>query len=337
MVSRPLLMLAEVVPQGLPLTGRVVRAGLARAFGPPPFDPAAAPGDPGLFGPGSASWQVISEPAAIVGGIRALLVQSLHPLAMAGVAKHSRFREDALSRLQRTSAYVTATTFGSTPEALTAAATVRKVHRRVRGTAPDGRPYTADDPQLLAWVSIALTSSFLATDGCYAATAVDAATADAFVAEQSRAAALLDRRVDLAALGSDEESLQRLREGRLDLPMLSDAILPSTVAQLRERLEDFRPHLDVNHQGRRALRFLLWPDVPGPLRAAYLPMLAGAVASLEGDQRKLLGIPPGTPVRALRVQTRMLVAGMRLATGVSPSLSAARRRAAAVPTAIRAP
>src|SRR5688500_18964402 len=160
MVS-PLRLLATATPDGLPLTGRIIRAGLARAFGPPPFDPSAAPGDPGLFGPEAASWTIISDPAAIVGGIRALLVQLLHPLAMAGVADHSRFRDNALSRLQRTSAYVTATTFGATTDALAAAATVRRVHTRVRGVAPDGRPYAAADPHLLAWVSMALTSSFL--------------------------------------------------------------------------------------------------------------------------------------------------------------------------------
>lgn len=324
----PLRALADATPDGLPVMGRLVRAGLAHAFGPPPFDPAAAPGDPGLFGAGAASWKVVSEPAAIVGGIRALLVQLLHPLAMAGVADHSRFRSDALTRLQRTSAYVTATTFGSTAEALAAAATVRGVHRRVRGSAPDGRRYAADDPHLLAWVSIALTSSFLATDRCYALAPADSATADAFVAEQSSAAALLDTRVDLDAVAHDEQALQRLRERRLPLPMLADGTLPLTVSQLRERLEDFRGELHVTEQGRHALRFLVWPDVPAALRAAYVPLLAGAVASLDRRERRMLGFPPALPVRPLRAQTRLLVAGMRLAAGASPSLAAAQRRAA---------
>ena len=318
--------IAAAAPQGLPVTGRLLRAGLARAFGPPPFDPTAAPGDPGLLGPSSASWRVISEPAAIVGGIRALLVQLLHPLAMAGVADHSRFRDDAIGRLQRTASYVTATTFGATPDALGASAAVRRVHRRVAGTAPDGRAYRADDPHLLAWVSIALTSSFLATDRLYAPRPVDAPSADAFVAEQSRLGALLDPRVDLDAVAADPGAFNR---GDVALPLIEEGHLPVTVAQLGDRLADFAQEWLVNEQGRAALRFLLWPDVPGPLRAGYLPMLAGAVASLDPRQRALLGTPLGPGAGVVRFQTRTALAAMRLAGGLSPSLQAARRRVAA--------
>ena len=332
MVS-PLRALASATPDGFPLTGRIIRAGLGRAFGPPPFDPSAAPGDPGLFGPEAASWAIISDPAAIVGGIRALLVQLLHPLAMAGVADHSRFRDDALSRLQRTSAYVTATTFGATADAVGAADTVRRAHRRVQGVAPHGVPYAASDPRLLAWVSMALTSSFLATDRRYALQPADAATCDRFVAEQSAAAALLDPRVDLAAFASDDQAQRDFRTRRLDLPMIIDGTLPTSTAGLRRRMDAIRDELEVNRQGREALRFLLWPDVPAPLRAAYLPLLAGAVASMDRRDRALLGVPSRTPVRALRAQTRVLMGGMRLAAGVSPSLSAARRRVAAAPLA----
>ena len=317
--------LATAAPSGLPVTGRLVRAGLARAFGPPPFDPTAAPGDPGLLGPRSASWAVISEPAAIVGGIRALLVQLLHPLAMAGVADHSRFRDDAIGRLQRTSAYVTATTFGATPDALAATAAVRRVHRRVAGTAPDGRAYRADDPHLLAWVSIALTSSFLVTDRLYAPAPVTAARADAFVAEQSRLGALLDPRVDLDSVAADPASLSR---GDIALPLIDEGLLPVTVAQLDQLLATYATEWVVNEQGRAALRFLLWPNVPAPLRVGYLPMLAGAIASLDPAQRALLGTHLGPSVGMVRLQTRATLTAMRLAGGVSPSLHAARRRVA---------
>lgn len=312
-------------PHGLPVTGRLVRAGLARAFGPPPFDPTASPGDPGLLGPDSASWGIISEPAAIVGGIRALLVQLLHPLAMAGVADHSRFRDDAIGRLQRTASYVTATTFGATPDALAASAAVRRVHRRVVGTAPDGRSYRAEDPHLLAWVSIALTSSFLVTDRLYAPKRVDARGADDFVAEQSRLGALLDPRVDLDAVAADPSALAG---GGITLPLIDEGYLPVTVAQLDAKLAEYAQEWSVNEQGRAALRFLLWPNVPGPVRAGYLPMLAGAVASLDPAQRALLGARLGPSAGVVRFQTRATLAAMRLAGGVSPSLLAARRRVA---------
>jgi hypothetical protein len=197
---------------GLPVIRDAVRRVLTRMFGPPPFDPDRDPGDPGLTGPDSPSWRVIGEPAAIAGGIRGLLTQVSHPLAMAGVYDHSAFREDPLGRLQRTSAYVTTSAFGSTAEAIAIAGRVRAVHPRVVGTAPDGRPYRADDPRLLVWVSIALTSSFLATHRLWSPDVLTPAEEDRFVAEQSRIGALLDPEVDLRML-RDPESARRSARG----------------------------------------------------------------------------------------------------------------------------
>lgn len=337
LLASPVRWVGGTAPAGLPGLRDLVRAGMGHVFGPPPFAPTADPGDPGLFGAEAASWQVLGEPAAIVGGIRALLVQMLHPHAMAGVADHSRFRTDPLGRLHHTSAYVTATAFGSTAQALHAADVVRRVHGFVRGTAPDGRSYRADDPHLLAWVSLALTSSFLATDRAYAPRPADPATADAFVAEQARAAALLDPRVDLDALSRDPATLDALRRGDLPLPLLTEDLLPLTAAGLAARLEAFRRELGLNHQGREALRFLSWPPLAPPVRAAYLPMFTGALASLEPWQRRLLGLP-GARLAAWPVQanTRALLAAFRLSTGVSPAIAMARRRAAATPDATAA-
>jgi uncharacterized protein (DUF2236 family) len=316
-----------VLPAGVPGARRLLRAGLGHVFGPPPFDPSADPGDPGLFGPGSASWLVITDAAAIIGGLRALLVQLLHPLAMAGVADHSQFRGDPLGRLQRTSAYVTGTTLGSTREALAFVRRVRGVHRSIKGTAPDGRPYRADDPHLLAWVSITLTSSFLATDRAYAERPVTAATADRFVAEQSRIAALLDPRVDLGSIGADPWALDALRAGSLPLPMVDQGTLPRTVEELGARLADYRPELEITEQGRHALRFLCWPDVEPLVRAAYVPVLAGAVATLDPEQRRLLGIGfTRIASPALAAQARGSLALFRVVLGSSPSLRAATRR-----------
>jgi uncharacterized protein (DUF2236 family) len=314
---------------GLPGLRTLVRAGLSQAFGPPPFDPHRDPGDVGLYGPGSASWRVIAEPAAIVGGVRALLVQLLHPLAMAGVHDHSRFRDAPLERLHNTSAYVTATTFGSTAEALAVARRVRGAHRSVAGHAPDGRPYAASDPRLLCWVSIALTSSFLATDALFAPDPLTGADVDAFVDQQARAAALLDPRVDLDVLARDPEALDALRAGALDLPMLAEGAVPRSAAELAACLASFDDELEVGDQAREALRFLLWPDLPAPLRAGYLPVLAGAVGSLEPSQRALLGLPAShVAAWPLRANTAALLAAFRVSTGTSPSKRAAEERAA---------
>lgn len=326
---------AEVVTgralrRGVPGLRRLVGSGLGRVFGPPPIDPRTGAGDPGLFGPGSASWRVIADPAAIVGGLRALLVQLLHPLAMAGVADHSAFRSQPLGRLRRTSRYVTTVTFGSCGEALAASRQVRRVHRRVRGTAPDGRSYRADDPHLLAWVSVALTSSFLASDRAYAARPAAGAQADAFVAEQSRAAALLDPRVDLDALDGDPVRLRALRADRLPLPMIEDGSLPVTVADLHAAVDRYRPELHLSEQGRQAVRFLRRPPVPVGVRAAYVPALAGALATIPPELRALLGVRLPGPARPLVVaNVAALLALLRTVRGSSPVLQAAWQRAAA--------
>lgn len=334
MLRTPSRLLARAAPGGLPLARDVVRLGLARVFGPPPFDPARDPGDPGLLGPQSASWRIIGEPAAIVGGLRALLVQLLHPQALAGVVDHSAFRDDPLGRLQRTSAYVTTSTFGSTREALAMARRVRGVHRQVRGVTPDGQPYDAADPHLLGWVSIALTSSFLASDEAFALRPVDDATADAFVAEQSRVAALLDPRVDLDTLERDPAALAAPPADALTLPMVADGTLPTSRNGLRQRLADYAGELAVDARGTEVLRFLLWPNLPPPMKAAYLPLAAGAVAALEPWQRQVLGLPTNRLISwPLLAQTRAMLTALRLTTGVSPARRAAERRAADHPVA----
>ncbi len=314
-------------PSGVPVVREAIRTVLGRLFGPPMFDPTVDPGDPGLTGPGSSSWQVIGEPAAIAGGIRGLLVQVAHPLAMAGVHDHSAFRTDPLGRLQRTAAYVTTTTFGSTREALQVSQRVRGAHRKVHGTAPDGRAYRADDPHLLAWVSIALTSSFLQAHRLWAPQPL--ANEDAFVAEQSRIGALLDPRVDLRALQRDEQALDELRAGRIHLPMTADGTLPTTVAQLEDALARYAPELGVNEQGREALRFLRRPPIPLAARGGYRSLLTGALGSLEPPVRDAveLGWPPAV-ARAAVAQATASLTLMRAMLGTSPARRAAGQRAA---------
>ncbi|MDH4611610.1 oxygenase MpaB family protein [Pseudomonas sp. BN102] len=119
-------------------------------------------GDPGLFGPDSVTWRVHGDfTSMMIGGISALLLQMLHPLALAGVWDHSNFRTDMLGRLRRTGQFISGTTFGTRKDADWLIDKVRNIHLQVVGTAPDGRPYAASDPDLLTWIHVAEVSSFL--------------------------------------------------------------------------------------------------------------------------------------------------------------------------------
>ena len=169
----------------------------------------------GLFGPDSVSWRVIGHPAALVGGLRALLLQALHPLAMAGVAQHSNYLEDPMGRLRRTASYVSTVTFGTHAEAEAAAAVVRGVHKHVHGTDPvTGRRYSASDPATMVWVHCVEVHSFLAAYRAYARP-ISRADQDRYLAEQVEAAVLLGTpRAPRARLGRRLPRLLRLRARR---------------------------------------------------------------------------------------------------------------------------
>src|ERR1700723_2837104 len=143
------------------------------------------------FAEGRPIRQVHSDSAMFIGAIRALLLQSLHPLAMAAVAEHSDYRGDPWGRLQRTSHFVGVTTFGRTGDAQQAITRVRAIHQRVTGTAPDGRPYAASDPHLLTWVHIAEADSFLRAHSRFGAEPLDQAGRDGYVADLARIGARL--------------------------------------------------------------------------------------------------------------------------------------------------
>src|SRR5271156_5244526 len=151
--------------------------------------------------------RVHADASMFVGGLRALLLQSLHPLAMAGVAEHSNYRDDPWGRLQRTSTFLAETTFGSAVDAQRAVDRVRGIHRRVHGIAADGRPYTATDPHLLEWVHIAEADSFLRAYQLYGATPLDQSGRAANVAGQGASAA---RAGVIDPPGSERELAQRL-------------------------------------------------------------------------------------------------------------------------------
>nr|WP_154325166.1 oxygenase MpaB family protein [Pantoea sp. 201603H] len=127
------------------------------------FDITLPVGDPGLYGPDSVIWRVHGDfTSMLCGGISALLMQMLHPLALAGVWDHSTFRADMLGRLRRTSQFVAVTTFGNRADATTLIERVKRIHLNVNGVDAAGNPYAASDPALLTWVHIAEASRFLA-------------------------------------------------------------------------------------------------------------------------------------------------------------------------------
>ncbi len=206
---------------------------------------------------------VHADSAMFVGGLRALLLQSLHPLAMAGVAGHSGYRSDPWGRLQRTAYFLAATTYGPSELAEEAVAVVRRVHERVNGTAPDGRAYSADDPHLLAWVHLVEVDSFLAAFRRYGARPITATEADEYVA---------DAAVIAGRLGVERP--------------------PTSVTELRLQIEAFRPELAGTRAARDAARFLLVePPLPFAARAPYALLAASAVALLPRWARWPLRLP----------------------------------------------
>jgi uncharacterized protein (DUF2236 family) len=198
-----------------------------------------------------------------VGGLRALLLQSLHPLAMAAVAAHSGYRGDPWGRLQRTSTFLAVTTFGTATDAEQAVDRVRQVHSRVRGTAPDGRPYRADDPWLLRWVHVAEVDSFLRCHQRHGRRPLGPAECDAYVLDTARVAG--------------------------DLGVLDP---PRDRAALDDALRSYRGELAATPQARAAARFLLlYPPIPLVARPAYALLASAAVASLPRWARRELRLP----------------------------------------------
>jgi uncharacterized protein (DUF2236 family) len=322
--------LADLAPAGVPGLRRLVRGAVASALnGQRPgadHQPSTDAGDPGLHGPGSASWQVLSDVSGLPAGVRALLLQTLHPLAVAGVSDHSGYRDDQWGRLHRTGAWVAIANFGSVPEVLRISRIVRAQHRRVVGTAPDGRPYAADTPDLLAWVSLTFTDSLLAMDHALGAHPVRGADADRFVLEQSIAGALLDPRVDLDALDTPKGHA-RLRRGEVDLPLLEDGLLPHDVATLHTALERYRPTLAMYGQGEEIVDFLRDPGLAPFAMPAYRVFHAASIATMPDWIRDVLRIgPPRALDPVVLAQADALLTGLRLGLGGSPARASAERR-----------
>ena len=248
-------MTAEVFPAA----GLVERAAAAFAASVPEH-----PADDGYFGAASVTWRLNGDLSAPLAGLRSLLVQALHPLAMAGVDQHSDWRADPAGRLASTSAYLVTITYGDRAGADRAAARVRKIHERVRGTDPvTGKPYQAGDPDLLLWVHAGLVDSVLACADLFG-TPVGAAGKDQYVAEMTAAAELVG-----------------VPAGRA----------PASAAELDGYLEAVRPELALSPAAAESTSYLLaLPALADELGDIWRVLGDAAVASLPGWAKDLYGI-----------------------------------------------
>lgn len=230
------------------------------------------PGDPGLFGPDSVCWKVHGDfTSMLIGGISALLLQALHPLALAGVWDHSNFREDLLGRLRRTGQFISATTFGSHTDAQRLIERVRTIHLNVTGHAPDGRPYAASDPDLLTWVHVAEVSSFLKAHLRYLNPSLPGSEQDRYYAEVARIAEAL---------------------GARDVPRSRD--------EVAYYLQALRPQLQCDERSREILHILFNAPAPSALARPFGALMMQAGVELLPDWASdLFGLQQGPRQREL--------------------------------------
>ncbi len=259
--------------------------------------------DAGYFPVGSAVWTVHSSITPTVAGIRALLLQALHPGAMAGVHAHSSFREEPLGRLANTIRWIFTVTYGSKVAAQEGSAFVQHLHTRVKGTYTDSlgteRPYSAADPDLVRWVHLAFTDAFVAAHAAYGGPIPGGA--DRYVEEWAHAGHLMG---------------------------LEDP--PRSVAELRAQLAAFDGELTNSDQVQEALTYVRRPPLPRSQRLGYRILFAGAVATLEPRHRELLGlrVPSLGPIPLpIRTAVRLVLGMIRLGLGPEgPAEAAAKKR-----------
>ncbi len=287
---------SDAVPAGQTGT-EVPRTGIRSGFTPMETLDRSTP-DPGFFGPESMSWRIHHDPASIVGGIRALAFQSLHPEVMLGFARVTDARNDAWGRLSRTGRYVNAITYGTVAEAEASAARVRRIHGALG----------LDRPDWLLWVHCGAVDSWLDAHRRSGAPLSDD-EADRYVAEQVVAARLVGCIVD-------------------DVPL--------TVAELREYVTSMRPVLSVTPETRDAVRGLLWPPMPPkvalltPARPAWTLFALTGFALMPRWARRMFALPglPTTDVQAAltarALRSTLLVVPEERRT--NPHLAAARIR-----------
>lgn len=269
--------------------------------GIPPWLDVVAKGDaPGLYLPSDAPWVVHGDFATLVGGIRALLMQALHPGSLAGVAQHSRYEQDPLGRLSGTIRWLTVTTFGSLEAAESEASRVNRMHERVSGSyqnaASETSTYRAADPGLLLWVHIAFMESFLRAHQHFSHRPIPGG-ADSYIA-------LWSKSVEPLGLG--------------DVPM--------SEAELAEAMQALQPQLFVSEKTREVIDWIRKAPLPPAAKPVYKLLFFSAVSSLEPQYRSMIGIST-LPLAVLAPLTRNLLRFMRFAIGPeSPIEQAARDR-----------
>ena len=258
------------------------------------------PADDGFFGPASVTWKVSADLAGPIAGLRSLLMQALHPLAMAGVDQHSGWRQDPVGRLAATSAYVTTVSFGERAAVEQAARRVRRIHTRVRGVDEiTGRAYEAGDPALLLWVHAALVESAVTVRGLFG-TPLSAQDADRYVAEMVVAAELVG---------------------------VPAGMVPASMAALDAYIESVRPELRCTPAAAESMAYLL--DPPGldeEIAGIWQDVRYGAIATLPDWAREMYGYSaePLTPAR--REEVRQVLGVLDAVFLGEPGVLEARQR-----------
>jgi uncharacterized protein (DUF2236 family) len=261
-------------------------------YGPADIDdPAAADW---LLGPSSVAWRIFTTPVVpLIGGLRTLAIEALHPHAMRGVFDHSDYLRHPLGRLQRTATYVAATALGTVQEAERAGRLVRSIHKRVRGHDPvTGRPYSADDPTAQVWVHLAQWYSYLVAHRIFVGD-LSPEEEDQFVAEGVKVATLVGTPADM---------------------------VPASVDEARAYFEQIKPSLCVTEGAAEAIAFVTGRRWPKTLQqAAVLPgtrlLGTAAIATIPRDLRRLMGVDRPAAVDAVEVAAMRatLPVGQRLA------------------------
>ncbi|WP_343464600.1 oxygenase MpaB family protein [Pantoea sp.] len=243
------------------------------------FDLSQPLGDPGLFGPDHVIWRVHGDfPSMLCGGISALMLQMLHPSALAGVWDHSGFREDMLGRLRRTSQFIAVTTFGNRADAQTLIERVKRIHLRVTGTDNYGRAYAASDPHLLTWVHVAETRSFLAAHLRYKNPCLSRADQDRYYREAA---------VVAEALGAQQ--------------------VPKSVPDVEAYLQAMRPELVYDARTREVLHVLMHAPAPSRIAKPAMRVILQAGAGLLPAWAQQCIEHPVNPLTQWRVNGAMAV------------------------------
>jgi uncharacterized protein (DUF2236 family) len=257
------------------------------------------PADDGLFGPRSVVWRVNRDRSFPLAGMRSLMMQALHPLAMAGVAQHSTWKQDPFGRLAATSSYLLITTYGDTGSALAAAAWVRKIHAHVRGTDPEtGLPYSAEDPDLLLWVHAGMVDSIVEVVRRYGRP-LDPADADRYVAEMVRFA-------EIVGVPRDD--------------------VPNTAVALRAYIES----VDLRRATPAAMEAIAIvldpPDLEEETRDLWRDLGQVAVGTLPDWARRMYGFAAPPPELMEREPVRQMLGALDLAFESLPGVLEARQR-----------